>query len=262
MLACDALIVWSRCLSARKEEDKSRQRLLYCLAETQGLSFLSVFNEFVSQADNSTSPQKGGDTNSDTQKLYQQTLALTCEASLRLENWSNSKNLLTHAAQDPQSFEAAVTMTELVLASHAPAEVTQAALEQVIILASENKSGEQLLTNRALPRYIRMLFHVLAGSEQANLVQVYCGTIAHACDLADRGAKSLPHDDDNGLGQYPDDELEWLATTVFNCAIDALCACREQDYNQLAEHAIMVAERVGDRGALRKMLEHKMAALA
>ena len=52
---------------------------------------------------------------------------------------------------------------------------------------------------------------------------------------------SNDHDDGGVDGQYPEEELEWLATTTFNRAIDFYCASDEVACKRWAERALTLA---------------------
>lgn len=46
---------------------------------------------------------------------------------------------------------------------------------------------------------------------------------------------------------YPQEELEWLATTTFNRAVDAYCAADEEGCRVLGDWALEVAGRMTGR---------------
>jgi hypothetical protein len=61
---------------------------------------------------------------------------------------------------------------------------------------------------------------------------------------------------------YPDDELEWLATTAFNQAVDSYLASRDQDSQRWGQKAIELSELMrDDKGALTRLLKDNFAKL-
>lgn len=65
---------------------------------------------------------------------------------------------------------------------------------------------------------------------------------------------------------YPADELEWLATTVFNLAVDFFVSEREDDAKRWSRKAVAVADVLaasedGDGGSLTKVLRAKIGEL-
>ncbi len=60
---------------------------------------------------------------------------------------------------------------------------------------------------------------------------------------------------------YPDDELEYLATTSFNKAVDFYCMEDDDNCKLWAEKAVDVAGFMGDGGALRGMLQERLVGL-
>jgi len=61
--------------------------------------------------------------------------------------------------------------------------------------------------------------------------------------------------------RYPATELEWLATTTFNHAIDYYMQENDEACTKWAHHAFMVAQWLEDGGALRGLLMEKYASL-
>jgi hypothetical protein len=54
---------------------------------------------------------------------------------------------------------------------------------------------------------------------------------------------------------YPPEELEWLATTTFNRAVDLYCASDDAACKRWAELALSVALFVDDGGELHGLLQ-------
>ncbi|SLM35896.1 Tetratricopeptide-like helical domain [Lasallia pustulata] len=60
---------------------------------------------------------------------------------------------------------------------------------------------------------------------------------------------------------YPPVELEWLATTTFNRAVDFYCAGEDAACRRWADRALQLATSYPDEGAFRKVLQEKYLAL-
>ena len=60
---------------------------------------------------------------------------------------------------------------------------------------------------------------------------------------------------------YPPVELEWLATTTFNRAVDFYCADEDEACRRWADRALDLATSYPDEGAFRRVLQEKYLAL-
>lgn len=61
---------------------------------------------------------------------------------------------------------------------------------------------------------------------------------------------------------YPPEELEWLATTAFNRAIDFYCTSQDQPCRLWAEKALTLSNLCEDGGALHEVLQEKYLGLS
>jgi hypothetical protein len=60
---------------------------------------------------------------------------------------------------------------------------------------------------------------------------------------------------------YPGEELEWMATTAFNRAVDYYCLQDDAACKLWATKAMEIASFCPDKGALRHQLERNLLAL-
>ena len=60
---------------------------------------------------------------------------------------------------------------------------------------------------------------------------------------------------------YPIEELEWVATTTFNRAIDFYCTSQDDLCRRWAEKAISLADLSDDDGRLHQLLEERYLGL-
>jgi len=58
--------------------------------------------------------------------------------------------------------------------------------------------------------------------------------------------------------RYPEEELEWIATTAFNRAVDFYCAGEDALCKSWAVKAVTVASFCQDDEALKRLLEQKV----
>lgn len=141
-------------------------------------------------------------------------------------------------------------------------------LQQIINMTWQLNNGG---TDK-LSRWIRCLFS-LALSEMDIAVQLLDQAVAIAEDAKKvRESTSSRRSSDN-LTQdlawfsqksmsYPPEELEWLATTAFNRAIDFYCTSQDQPCRLWAEKALALSTVCEDGGALHEVLQQKYQALS
>ena len=61
--------------------------------------------------------------------------------------------------------------------------------------------------------------------------------------------------------RYPEEELEWVATTAFNQAVDFYCTSQDASCRQWAEKAVSLADLNDDNGRLHRLLQEKFLGL-
>lgn len=61
---------------------------------------------------------------------------------------------------------------------------------------------------------------------------------------------------------YPVEELDWIATTTFNRAVDFYCTSQDEACRRWAEKAISLATLGDDGGQLHQLLQNKYLGLA
>lgn len=140
-------------------------------------------------------------------------------------------------------------------------------LQQIINMTWQHNNGG---TDK-LSRWIRCLFS-LALSEIDIAVQLLDQAVTIAEDARKvRNSTSSRHSSDD-LTQlllvllqrsksYPAEELEWLATTAFNRAIDFYCTSQDVPCRLWAEKALALSNLCEDGGALHEILQQKYQGL-
>ncbi|KAF6237882.1 hypothetical protein HO173_004083 [Letharia columbiana] len=141
-------------------------------------------------------------------------------------------------------------------------------LQQIINITWQHNNGG---TDK-LSRWIRCLFS-LALSERDIAVQLLdqAVTIAEDARKVRDSTPSICSSDDliqvisSPLQQskpYPPEELEWLATTTFNRAIDFYCTSQDVPCRLWAEKALALSNLCEDGGALHEVLQQKYQGLS
>ena len=131
----------------------------------------------------------------------------------------------------------------------------------------QNKGGTDKLS-----RWIRCLFS-LALSETDIAVQLLDQAVSIAEDArkvcrstcSRRSLNDLTQTLSSRLQQsmsYPPEELEWLASTAFNRAIDFYCISQDVACRLWAEKALALSNLCEDGGALHEVLQQKYQGLS
>ena len=95
-----------------------------------------------------------------------------------------------------------------------------------------------------LARWLRFTFSVALGDADGG---VSIKLVEQAASLARRGTEMRNN-------PYPEDELQWLATTAFNKAVDLLAVENRQAAEQWLEAALELARYAADNGSLHAQL--------
>ncbi|MCJ1432892.1 hypothetical protein MMC27_002250 [Xylographa pallens] len=167
-------------------------------------------------------------------------LTFDFEAAVRLKAWEDAGQIVkdSYACEDPILYS---TLADIVLASEAPTD-TMISILQIVNIAW--RIGGIDITK--LSRWIRCLFQLALTSnlETAEFLLNQVLTLAK-----------------DGNMEYPAEELEWLATTSFNRAVDFYCASQDDACKRWAEMALGVANDIKDGGQLHELLQTKYLGL-
>jgi hypothetical protein len=109
---------------------------------------------------------------------------------------------------------------------------------------------------RKISHWLRCLFQLSSESD----VRVAEDVLEHAFTLARDRPRRKGHLEDSNA-HYPEEELEWLATSAFNRAIDFYLASDDVTSQRWCGRALDIARLVGDNGALYSVLQEKYACL-
>ncbi|RMJ26140.1 hypothetical protein PHISP_02985 [Aspergillus sp. HF37] len=193
-------------------------------------------------------------------------ISLDFEAAIHLHQWTALPSLIEEARPIATEKLSAVFM-DAILSSDAP--TTEVLRVVKLIICTNHKA---LPNQTALLRYLRCLFQLALPSPSSSTLSRSPpqggseaddntnASIAEAVldQILALGRRSRSH---QGSGsEYPAEELEWLATTTFNRAVDFYRESEDADCRRWAGKAIEVAELV-DGGALGQLLRRNLGML-
>jgi hypothetical protein len=121
------------------------------------------------------------------------------------------------------------------------------ALEKIID-QSQRMSAHSITS---ISRWIRCIFQLALIDEPSIAEQVLTRVVSISKDFHDQADR------------YPAEELEWIATTAFNRAIDFYCANDDQACKDWVEKALAVSEELVDvdNGDTKRLLKENYLAL-
>ncbi|KAI9820657.1 MAG: hypothetical protein M1827_005026 [Pycnora praestabilis] len=151
------------------------------------------------------------------------------EAAVELKAWDDLGQLVEEASHctDGKAFG---IMADIILCSEAPSMTIILTLQKIINTAWQSEGNDIV----KLSRWIRCLFQIAMPSE-SSIAQHLLGQ--------------------KDGSEYPTEELEWLATTTFNRAVDFYCASDDTACRWWAEKALCIASLSDDGGGLHSMLQ-------
>ena len=173
------------------------------------------------------------------------------ECVLKLKQW-DEMNAALQACLDFNSSARWDTLADLVLIIHRQSGTVGMdgdnsqliALIQRIINETWKKDKDLVKVSR----WLRLSFSIdLSDADGAFALQL----LQQAADMAKKGHSS------SDAECYPETELQWLATTAFNHAIDLLSGGAFEDAKIWIDAALEVARYAADEGALHANLTHK-----
>lgn len=202
-------------------------------------------------------------------KKYRIFLSFDFEAVVRLQQWDNLRSLVYESTGfvDEQLYG---VFADIILCSEAPIE------ETVEIFKVRESSSPYLDISRLLSGYIYIFFF------HTNIIQIIINSIAQngkintsklsrwirclfqlaldsnmkvAEEVLDQ-AYALARDRQSSSSAYPEEELEWLATTAFNRAVDFYLESVDAESRRWVQKALDLAAMMRD-GGLKRVLKSK-----
>ncbi|KAF2130996.1 SPO22-domain-containing protein [Dothidotthia symphoricarpi CBS 119687] len=282
LVFCEFLATCSYTTMARAEDNVQNCLQFYLEARKHSQEFRRSAAEGMDKL--------GGSAQSDIILKHFQIVKLELEAVLKLEKWDELDDLFDQCwkYKSPDHYE---TLADLVLVIHSS--MVTVSLEEKyrsrilsvlrkIIDLTWRQPGKDITK---LARWIRCLFNIaLTFDEKLSL-----GCVEKAIDIAAANQGTSYHittslmldtpppssspskhehddvestdDESKNTDRYPSTELEWLATTTYNRAIDYYMQENDQSSKTWAEHSFRAAQWLEDNGALRDLLMEKYACL-
>ncbi|KAL8890671.1 MAG: hypothetical protein Q9215_002179 [Flavoplaca cf. flavocitrina] len=171
-------------------------------------------------------------------------MAFDFEAAARLKAWASLEDLIkeSESCEDENVYN---IMADITLVSEAPTEIMIATLQQIVnrVWSRDSNNVERLA------RWIRCLLSLALTSN-----------VEMAEHLIDQ-VISIARTAQEKITRYPMVELEWVATTAFNRAVDFYCTSQDAICRRWAEKAMSLADLNDDNGRLHRLLQEKYLGL-
>ncbi|KAG8627159.1 hypothetical protein KVT40_004642 [Elsinoe batatas] len=230
VLLCHYLSASITVVLARSDDNISSSEQYY-------LSLLKHCSAFVSKLSGSTSLIPNQDTK------QSQLLHYEIEALLKLHQWSNLDVVLQRCIDSP-STNNIDTFADLIISVHGVMLEEKAdpkhqqmipKVMQSIISQSWQKEKHNI---PKLAKWLRCVFRMTIASAPDTALRI----VEQATSIADKTPLMESH-------RYPPEELEWLASTAFNTAVDRFCVSDEDGCRVWAEAALNLAHKASGVGA-------------
>ncbi|KAL8848508.1 MAG: hypothetical protein Q9221_006467 [Calogaya cf. arnoldii] len=189
-------------------------------------------------------PKLEGGAKSDLMRKYSCLIAFDFEAAARLKAWASLEYLISESEACENNNLYGI-MADIVLASEAPTIVVIATLQRIVnrVWLRDTDNIERLA------RWIRCLLSLALSSN----VEMAENLIDQVISIAKNAQKKTT--------PYPMEELEWVATTAFNRAVDFYCTSQDAICRRWAEKAMSVADLSDDDRRLHRLLQEKYLGL-
>ncbi|EPS39658.1 hypothetical protein H072_6544 [Dactylellina haptotyla CBS 200.50] len=226
----------STCIAlARKEDKMDEQVRLYGAAQKSITSFRNLRAMLQ--------PRLAEKAQKDFGERYLSLLSHEFEACAHLEEWDSLPRIVDEVGTF-KHVQPLRRLGDMILCVDAPVQVSLSVLENVINHSIQIENYE---TDK-IARWIRVL---LQRSLQGDFNRAE-RLVHQVLDICKQRISA---------SQYPQDELEWVAATLWNLAIDKNCAGDYNDSKRWAEFALSVAGLLKDGGKLEALLHAKFGNL-
>lgn len=242
-LSATALVVLAR----SSAEDPGYSMQCYIHAREHVARFL----ERAHKLDRASDDQRDAQTADDMRERTFELLKFDMEGVLKLQQWDD----LDRVVQAFLNFEGTDrwdNLADLVIVVHdqsSAANVTPQAAARIPELLQKciNETWKREKDIGKMSRWLRITFtiHLEGGSDDFALK-----IVQQAANVAQRGQEGQKEN-------YPNGELQWLATTAFNRAVDALAMGDADAANKWVDAALGLARYADDNGALHANLTFK-----
>ncbi|KAL2071470.1 hypothetical protein VTL71DRAFT_12705 [Oculimacula yallundae] len=233
---CDFIIATSLVSLARGEDNIEKQLQYYLRLRKHVESFNTHLQDKISNLQE--------EAEADLRKKLSILAAFDFEAACRLKAWDDLGEIIrkAEACKTTQAFE---IMADIIMRS----EASNAVLVQTIKKIINQMWGMEQLDTAKLAKYVRCLIHITISDS----TEIAAELLDQACEYAREASESEQ--------PFPAEELEWMATTAFNRAVDFYCAGDDQIAKDWAGKALNIAQFCPDGGGLERMLQSKLLGL-
>ncbi|BCS26477.1 uncharacterized protein APUU_51188S [Aspergillus puulaauensis] len=191
---------------------------------------------------------------------YRIILSLDFEATVFLRQWEDLAKII-EASKPVVEVKLSSVFLDCLLRSGAPSSYLSQFVKKMI--RTFHSSSSQSLTTKStdglnthLPRHLRCLFSLSIHAEEYILAE-------SVLDQALILARDSPNSTRSTSTPYPKDELQWLATTAFNRAVEFFLVSADEECRRWAGKAIALADSISgdDGGELGRLLRRNLARL-
>ncbi|KAI9795239.1 MAG: hypothetical protein M1835_006135 [Candelina submexicana] len=234
---CDFLCACLIIVLARSEDVIEAQLQYY-------LNLRSHVRDFRTRLPDQINRLEGG-AKDDLGRKYSTLLSFDFEAAVRLKAWDDLGQLIEDCAEceDSKVYE---IFADIMLCSKAPTATMITTLQKIVNVIWRLEGNDM----QKLARWIRCLFQIALPSD-----------IKVAEHILDQ-MHNIAQDARSYNNPYPTEELEWMATTTFNRAVDFFGASDDAASKRWAEKALNIAALSDDGGGLHKTLQSKYLTLS
>ena len=232
---CD-FVLCSICIHLARNEDNIESQLQHYLSARHSVS------DWRSNLPQQQARLEGGAL-ADLTIKHNTLLAYDFEAAARLKAWDDFDTIIVEC-QECKDTKVFAILADVVLASEAPTEVILKSLQKIVNATWQIEN----INIEKLSRWIRCLTSQALSSD-ANTAE---NILDQAVIIVENVSKSKEQE-----MSYPAEELEWLATTTFNRAIDFYCSSQDVDCRRWAEKALKLGALCKDGGSLYALLQEK-----
>ncbi|OJJ58951.1 hypothetical protein ASPSYDRAFT_45368 [Aspergillus sydowii CBS 593.65] len=191
---------------------------------------------------------------------YRIILSLDFEVTVFLRQWEDLAKII-EASKPVAGAKLSSVFLDCLLRSGAPSSYLSQFVKQII--RTFHSPPSQSLTTEStdvlhthLPRHLRCLFSLSIQAEEYILAE----SVLDQAVILNRDSSNSTRDTST---PYPKDELQWLATTAFNRAVEFFLVSADEECRRWAGKAIALADSISDddNGELGRLLRRNLAKL-
>ncbi|XP_014560370.1 hypothetical protein COCVIDRAFT_89663 [Bipolaris victoriae FI3] len=246
LLFCEFLAACTWITLARAEDNVEQNAQQYLEVRKHSQNFRRAVSETMNGL--------GQSAKADIISKHFQVVKLELEAALKLRKWDELDELFDQCwvYKNPDHYETLADLTLVIHQCIVQAELdvkyqkkVLSVLQKIVNLVSRQPGSDM----PRLSRWLRCLFSLsLPFDDESSL---------RCIDQVTHIAATKQSETE----RYPKTELEWLATTAFNRAIDYYVQEDDEKAKRWAEKAFVVAQWIGDAGATRDFLMKRFSIL-